>query len=144
MEWVIIFGLGSSCYVIHKVIISMYEYDHSNVSKTWRYILGWLIFLSVFGSYYYYEDTIKIKDGGVYYVNLFETKDAQKNYRVPALINIDEDGYRLSEVYWSNGGELNFYDDNTLLVIGEKVELMDNEKKDWFVELTAEKAAIKK
>jgi hypothetical protein len=144
MEWLIIFALASSCYVIHKVLIYCYENGRDEMTKTWRYVLGWLVFLLVFGSFYYYEDSKNIKDGGTYYVNLFEKEDGQKNYRVPGIISATEDGYGLIVVFWSNGGELTFYDSYSDLIIGEKVSIQDDTDKEWFVELTEEKAEVKK
>lgn len=144
MEWLILFGLGSICYVIHKLIIGYFEYNHNEVTKTWKYILGWLIAISIFGSYFYYKTTTNIKDEGIYYVNLFEKVDSQKNYRVPGKIYANEDGYKLVEVYWSNGGQLTFYDSDSDLIIGEKVSIQDDEHKAWFVELTKDRVQVKK
>lgn len=143
MEWILLFGIGSSCYVIFKIIVSYYESDGSKVNKYWRYTIGVSLILLSYGSLYYYEETTKIKDGGIYYVNLFEKIDDQKNYRVPAKIFKDEDGFILGEIYWSNGGRLSFDNEYEHIVLDEKVKVRDDEKKYWYVELTNKKAEYK-
>lgn len=91
--------------------------------------------------YWIYTDSTSIKDGGTYYVNLFEKQNSQKNYRVPGLIYVDEDGYHLAVIYWSNGGETTFENSNDdPLLVGEKVLMTDDEDRDWYVELTKVKA----
>lgn len=148
MEWIIHFCLASTCYSLYKIIVGFNEANHRKLNNIKRNILGWFIVLSVFGSYYtytyYHDELTRIKDGEIYYVNLFEKEDAQKNYRVPGMIYANEDGYKLSHVYWSNGGELTFYDSYSDLIIGEKISIQDDTDKEWFVELTREKAEIKK
>lgn len=145
MEWVIIFGLGSMSYVIHKfVVYYINSKQTSDIKETTRYVWGLLVAIAVFGIYFYNQHDTSIKDEGIYYVNLFEKIDSQKNYRVPGLIYADEDGYRLMEVYWSNGGKLGFDNSESNLVIGEKISEQDNDNKEWFVELTNEKAENRK
>lgn len=144
MEWLIVFGMASSCYAIYKLIIFFFNSNNQDVSKFWRVFLGIIIFISVFGCGYYYEETTRIKDGEIYYVNLFEKLDDQKNYRVPGKIDATEDGYKLIEVYWSNGGELTFFDSDRSLVVGKKIQVQDDKHKKWFVEMTDVKSETKK
>lgn len=143
MEWVIFFGVCSICYVIYKLVLNYFEYRGKFLKDTWRYVMGWLIFISIFGSFYVYEEKSEMKDNGIYYVQLYEGKDSQKNYKVPAKISVDpEDGYGLIEVYWSNGGELTFYNSESDLKIGERIPIKDDNNKKWFVELSRQKATI--
>jgi len=143
MEWILLFVIGSSCYVIFKFIVNYFESDGTKFSNKIRLTLGWAIFLLAYGSYFYYEETTSIKDEKIYYVNLFEKVDGQKNYRVPAKIYKDEDGYKLSEIYWSNGGKLTFYNDYGDLKLGEKVQVTDDKNKDWYAELTKNEVKTK-
>ncbi len=94
-----------------------------------------------------------------YYVNLFPEVNSIKNYRLPAdvhVFSITEEGetyeeYRgmehteiytikylsLKKIYWPNGGYLVF--DESHLIMGEKVKCVDQDGKEWFIELTNEK-----
>lgn len=141
MEWVLIAGLVVLCIVLHKFIIYFLGEKEIILSQFKRYLLGWMVVILVFCPFWYYIESTRIKDGGRYYVNLFEKTDAQKNYRVPGLIYKDDYGFHLHEVYWSNGGSLSFengaaYSD---LIVGEKVSIKDDKDKEWYVELTKEK-----
>lgn len=138
--WVNFIGICLSCYAIHNIILRILKYKDIEVSKGKQYLLGWLVLLSVFVPAYFIVDNTKIKDGHTYYVNLFEKPDVQKNYRVPGLIFVDEGGYHLSQVYWSNGGSSSFdnWSSEVDLVVGQKVLLEDDEERTWYVELTRE------
>jgi len=143
MNWVIIVVLGLICFIIFKFIMSMLKGRDTGISERKKYLIVLVIIIVVFGPYYLYVENNSIKDGQKYYVNLFEKENSQKNYRVPALIYIDDNrGYVLQEVYWSNGGTTSFeyHITNEGLIVGEKVLVEDDNNKKWFAELTREKA----
>lgn len=139
--WVFLIMVSLICYAIHHIFFRFVEFKGYDPSDRIRYAVGVIVFLIVFATAYFYEDANEIKDGEKYYVNLFEKKDAQKNYRVPGLLYKDEDGISLYEVYWSNGGTTTFENSYYIdLRVGEKVEMKDDNDRTWFVELTKETA----
>lgn len=81
------------------------------------------------------------------YVNLFEKKDATKNYRVKAKIwrvsESSEDGgsreARLQQVYFSNGGSISFEDSDCNLKLHTRIGCGDSNGDYWYIELTSEK-----
>lgn len=145
IDWKIqLFALISVCYTVFKFIIYLFGQKDIELSANKRYILVWIVVIGVVWPYWHFVESNSIKDGEIYYVNMFEKIDSQKNYRVPATIYKGEDGYSLGSVYWSNGGELYFDSGYEDLIIGEKVSMSDEEGKEWFIELTDQKAEIPK
>jgi hypothetical protein len=85
-----------------------------------------------------------------YYVNLFVNKDNVKSYRVKADIRADyieyvddkQRVYWIEKAYFNNGGYLTFYNEiensnyHTSLEFNKKVSVIDDNGKEWFVELT--------
>lgn len=144
-DWIVFLGMCLSCYAIHHITLSIFKYNRIELSKTKRVLLGWLVVLSVFVPAFIYDENDRIKDGEKYYVNLFPEEDSQKNYRVPGLVFVDEGGFSLFEVFWSNGGTTTFenHSHDSKLIIGEKVFIEDDEGEDWYVELTKVKADLK-
>lgn len=139
MIWIYFFIECALIYTIFKLIIWLLSLKNISLSDKKKYVVGLIIAAIVFGTAYFYDEQNSIKDGQQYYVNLFPKLDSQKNYRVPALIYTDEDGITISVVYWSNGGETTFYNSYEKLIPGEKVEIKDDEGKEWFIEMTKER-----
>lgn len=81
-----------------------------------------------------------------YYVNVFENERTTKNYQLPGLIyrNTEYGEYELIEFEWPNGGYIQLYDRSydQPLVPGDKVKVVDNKDKTWYVQLTTIKAPI--
>ncbi len=88
-----------------------------------------------------------------YYVNLFPEEHDSKNYRVSADIQATKESYNdgdtsysyrvyyIERAYFPNGGSVSFEDNgyNESLVVGEKISVLDDDGKEWYVELTSEK-----
>ncbi len=95
-----------------------------------------------------------------YYVNMFPDGSEAKNYRVKADIlassrevgYVDSEGeehdssvraYYIAKAYMPNGGFITFEneldDGSNDLIIGKKIELQDDQDRQWYVELTKER-----
>jgi hypothetical protein len=79
-----------------------------------------------------------------YYVNVFENNKTTKNYQLIASIYRDEEygDYQINYFTWPNGGYSEFYNNSydNPLIVGEKVEIKDDNNKTWFIQLTNNKA----
>lgn len=137
-DWIEFILMCLIWYAIHDLAFKYIKNKKIFETRRKQIIIGWMIFLAVFVPYYFYSEKGSIDDSKQYYVNLFPEEDSQKNYRVPALISLEEDGFYLLDVYWSNGGSTSFYDNYNNLILGEKVLMNDDKGEDWYVELTNE------
>lgn len=84
-----------------------------------------------------------------YFVNVFESDKTSKNYRLPADIRRSEKTYYVLKVYWPNGGNISFVDEDgyTLneprIYINRKTRVLDRHDKDWIIELTKDRVPDK-
>lgn len=88
-----------------------------------------------------------------YYVNVFPTQNAAKNYRLPADIHVhyeqlggdeptpEKRCIHVERIHFPNGGVVRFADDGDTepAAFGEKTALTDYHGKEWYVELVDEK-----
>ena len=81
-----------------------------------------------------------------YYVNLFENNKDAANYRVIGKIKAETDdnkkSYYLKKIYLNNGSSISFnnYSELNELKVNKRVLLTDDNNKEWYVELTTQRA----
>lgn len=80
-------------------------------------------------------------------VNLFESKDRAKNYRLPAQIwRLTQEYYDetvresvLLYVFFPNGGAITFENGDCALEVGKLISCSDDSGNSWYIELTNQK-----
>jgi hypothetical protein len=134
--------------------------------KIGGYIICLMIVIGVIWaplSFFYKEEKIgsifeKTEYRTQYYVNLFPEDSNSKNYRVKADIysvlnsysytdgdserTVSNREYYITRAYFTNGGSISFEDSvgsGDSLIVGKKEYLVDDDKGEWYVELTNEK-----
>jgi hypothetical protein len=138
-NWVELILLCLIWYAVQDLAFKFFKSKKIFETSKKRTIIGWMIFLAIFFTYYFYSENDLIDDKKQYYVNLFPEENSQKNYRVPATIYFDESGgITLSSIDWSDGESTSFdYNNNNVnLRLGKKILMEDNEEEDWYVEFT--------
>lgn len=78
-----------------------------------------------------------------YYYALYEPyqSDSVKRYKLVTKIVRDEDGHRITEAYWPNGGQL-YLSGDELLGYLEPVNAQDQDGESWTIQLLDEPAPI--